>query len=50
LFISTGLKPIHIKIKETAELYNIGRRNSYKKLQIDRDKPPTNGSTQQTGQ
>jgi len=50
LFISTGLKHIHIKIKETAELYNIGRGNSYKKLQIDRDKPPTNGSTQQTGQ
>jgi len=38
--IITGLKPIHIKIKETAELYNIGRGNSYKKLQNDHDKPP----------
>ena len=38
--IITGLKPIHIKIKETAELYNIGRGNSYKNLQIDNDKPP----------
>jgi len=38
LCIITGLKPIHIKIKETAELYNIGRGNSYKKLQIDHDK------------
>ena len=35
----TGLKFIHIKIQETAELY-IGRGNSYKKLQIDHDKPP----------
>jgi len=40
LCILTGLKPIHIKIKETAELYNIGRGNTYKKLQIDLDKPP----------
>jgi len=40
LCIITGLNPIHIKIKETAELYNIGRGNSYKKLQIDHDKPP----------
>jgi len=37
--IITGLKPIHIIIKETAELY-IGRGNSYKKLQIDHDEPP----------
>jgi len=40
LFIITGLKPIHIKIKVTGELYNIGRGNSHKKLQIDHDKPP----------
>jgi len=40
LCIITGLKPIHIKIKETAELYNIGLGNSYKNLQINHDKPP----------
>jgi hypothetical protein len=39
LCIIKGLKLIHIKIKETAELY-IGGGNSYKKLQIDHDKPP----------
>ena len=50
LCIITGLKLIHIKIKETAELYNIGRGNSYKKLQIDHEKPPKNGFTQQKGQ
>ena len=50
LCIITGLKPIHIKITETAELYNIGRGNSYKKFKNDHDKPPKNSSTQQTGQ
>ena len=32
--------PIHIKIKETAELYNILRGNRYKNFQIDHDEPP----------
>ena len=27
-------------MKETVEIYNFGRGNSYKKLQIDHDKPP----------
>jgi len=40
LCIITGLQPIHIKIKEIVELYKIGKGNSYKKLQIDHDKPP----------
>jgi len=32
--------PIHIKIKETAELYNVLRGNRHKNFQIDHDKPP----------
>jgi len=39
LCVITGMTPIHTKIEETAELYNIGRGNSYKNLQIDHDKP-----------
>jgi len=49
LCVITGMTPIHIKIEEAAELY-IGRGNSYKKLQIDHDKPLNNGFTQQTVQ
>ena len=40
LCIITGLTPIHIKIKETAELYKIVRGNRYKNSLIDHDKPP----------
>jgi len=40
LCIITGLTPIHIKIKETAELYKIVRGNRHKNLLIDHDKPP----------
>ena len=40
LCIITGLKPIHIKIKETTELYKIVKRNGYKNLKIDHDKLP----------
>jgi len=40
LCIITGLKPIHIKIKETMELYKIVKGNSYMNLKIDHDKPP----------
>jgi len=36
----TGIIPIHIKIKETAELYKIVRGNRHKNLQIDHDKLP----------
>jgi len=36
----TGLKPIHIKIKETAELYKIVKGNNYMNLQIDHYKLP----------
>ena len=36
----TGLQPIHIKIRETAQLYEIVRGNRHKNLQIDHDKPP----------
>jgi len=38
LCIITGLKPIHIKVKETAELYKIVKGNSYMILQIGHDK------------
>ena len=38
LCIITGLTPIHIKTKETAELYKIVRGNRHKNLQIDHDK------------
>jgi ribonuclease HI len=37
LCIITGLTPIHIKTKETAELYIIVRGNRHKNLQIDHD-------------
>jgi len=37
LCIITGLTPIHIKIKETAELYKIVRGNRHKNLLIDHD-------------
>jgi hypothetical protein len=40
LCIITGLTPIHIKIKETLELYKIVRGNRHKNLQIDHDKLP----------
>jgi len=40
LCIITGFKPIHIKIKETAELYKIVKGNNYMNLQIDHDKLP----------
>ena len=40
LCIITGIIPIHIKIKETAELYKIVRGNRHKNLQIDHDKLP----------
>jgi len=40
LCIITGLTPIHIKIKETAEVYKIVRGNRHKNLQIDHDKLP----------
>jgi len=40
LCIITGLKLIHIKIKETAELYKMVKGNSLMNLQIDHDKPP----------
>ena len=40
LCIITGLTPIHIKIKETAELYKSVRGNRHKNLQIDHDKLP----------
>jgi hypothetical protein len=36
----TGIIPIHIKVKETAELYKIVRGNRYKNLQIAHDKLP----------
>ena len=49
LCIITGLNPFILKEK-TAEVYNIGRGNSYRKLQIDHDKPLNNGFTQQTRQ
>jgi hypothetical protein len=38
LCIITGLTPIHVKIKETAELYKIIRGNRHKNLPIDHDK------------
>ena len=40
LCIIIGLTPIHIKIKETAELYKIVRGNRHKNLLIDHDKLP----------
>jgi hypothetical protein len=40
LCIITGLTPIHIKIKESAELYNIVRGNRHKNSPIDHDKLP----------
>jgi hypothetical protein len=40
LCIITGLTPIHIKIKETAELYKIIRGNRHKNSVIDHDKLP----------
>ena len=40
LCIITGLTPIHLKIKETAELYKIVRGNRHKNSLIDHDKPP----------
>jgi len=40
LCINTGLKPIHINIKETAELYKIVKRNGYVNLKMDHDKLP----------
>ena len=40
LCIITGVIPIHIKIKETAELHKIVRGNRHKNLQIDHDKLP----------
>ena len=40
LCVITELKPIHIKIKETAELYKIVKGNSYMNLQIDHEKLP----------
>jgi hypothetical protein len=40
LCIITGLTPIHIKIKETAELYKIIRGNRHKNLPIEHDKLP----------
>ena len=40
LCIITGVIPIHIKIKETAELYKIVRGKIHKNLQIDHDKLP----------
>jgi len=49
LCIITGLTPIHIKIKETAELYKIVRGTRHKNSLIDHDKPPNNGSIQQPG-
>ena len=38
LCINRGLKPIHIKVKETAELYKIIKVNSYMNFRIDHDK------------
>jgi len=40
LCIITGLQPIHINIKETAELYKIVRGNRHKNLLTDHDKRP----------
>ena len=40
LCIITGLTPIHIQIKETAELYKIIRENRHKNLLDDHDKFP----------
>ena len=40
LCIITGLKPIHIKIKETAELYKIVKGNNFMHFKIDHDKLP----------
>jgi hypothetical protein len=40
LCIITGLKPIHIKVQEKAELHKIIGGNRYKTLLIDHDKPP----------
>jgi len=40
LCIIAGIIPIHIKIKETAELYKIVRGKRHKNLQIDHDKLP----------
>jgi hypothetical protein len=40
LCIITGLTPIHVKIRETAELYKIVRGNRHKNLPIDHDKLP----------
>ena len=40
LCVITGMTRIHIKIEDATELYNIGRGNSYNKLQIDHDKHP----------
>jgi hypothetical protein len=44
LCIITGLTPINIKIKETADLYKIVRGNRHKNLLIDHEKLPINGS------
>ena len=49
LCIITGLQPIDIKIKDTAEFYEIVRGKRHKNLLIDHDKPPNNGSTLQPG-
>jgi hypothetical protein len=40
LCIITGLTPIHVKIKETPELYKIVRGNRHKNSPIDHDKLP----------
>jgi hypothetical protein len=40
LRIITGLTAIHVKIKETAELYKIVRGNRHKNLPIDNNKLP----------
>jgi len=40
LCIIRGLKPIHIKIKETAELYKMVKGNSFMNLQLDHDNLP----------
>jgi len=40
LCIITGLTPIHIQIKETAELYKIISENRHKNLLDDHDKSP----------
>jgi hypothetical protein len=40
LCIITGLTPIHIKLKETAERYKIVSGNRRKNAVIDHDKPP----------